>query len=63
MGVKGSKLYRRVFVMGCILDSKGCKVSSCGQGRHRSDYIETQADLRRPRAYMSEGSFSYVAAQ
>ena len=37
------------------LSKKGCKISSCGQWRLWSDYMDAQADLRW--AHMPEGMF------
>ena len=47
-----------------ILNSQGCKVSSCGQRRLWSDSVESQrADLSLRWVQISEGTFSHVAAQ
>ena len=51
----------RIFT-GRILDSLGCKVSSCGQRRLWSDCVDAQADLSLCWAHMSSGTFSHVAA-
>ena len=51
----------RIFT-GCILDSQGCKDSSCGQRRLWSDCADAQADLSLRWALMSEGMF-HVAFQ
>ena len=47
---------------GRILDSQGCKVSSCGQRRLWSDCADAQADLSLRLEHISEGTFSHVAA-
>ena len=44
----------------CILDSHGCKLSSCIQRRLWSDYVAVQADLSLRWAHISEGTFSQV---
>ena len=43
-----------------VLDSQGCKVSSCAQRRLKSVCADAQADLSRRWAHMSEGTFSHV---
>ena len=40
----------RVFIW-CILDSQGCKVSSCKQRRHWSDWVDAQTDFSLFYAY------------
>ena len=45
-----------------IFDSKGCKVSSCGQRILRSDCADAQVDLSLRWPYMSEIMFPRVAA-
>ena len=45
-----------------ILDSQGCKVSSCGQRRLLSDCADG-SDLSLRWAHMSEGTFSHIATQ
>ena len=47
---------------GRILDSRGCKVSSCGQRRLWSDCANAQADLSLRWAHMSDGRCSHVEA-
>ena len=46
---------------GSILDSQGCKVSSCRQQRLWSDCTDVQADQNLCWVHMSEGMFSYIA--
>ena len=48
---------------GRIFDSEGFKVSSCGQRRLWSDCADVQADWSLHWAYMSESTFSQVAAR
>ena len=43
-----------------ILHSQGCKVSSCGQRRLKSDCADAQADLSLRWAHMREGTFTHV---
>ena len=45
-----------------LLDSTGCRVSSCGQWRLWSDCVDAQADLSLRWAHTSECTFSNVAA-
>ena len=40
-----------------MLDSQGCKVTSCEQWRYWSDYTNALADLSLRCAYMREGTF------
>ena len=51
----------RIFT-GRNLDSRGYKVSSCGQRRLCSDCAEAQTDLNLHWAHMTKGTFSNVAA-
>ena len=51
----------RIFT-GRILDSKGCKVSSCGHRRLWSDCADSQADLSLPYMHMLDGTFSHGMA-
>ena len=51
----------RIFT-GRILDSEGCKVSSCCQRRLWSDCADAQADLILCWAHMAEGTFSHNEA-
>ena len=44
----------------CILDSQGCKVSSCGQRRLWSDCADAQADLSLRCAQISECTLQTV---
>ena len=44
-----------------ILDSQGCKVSSCGQRRLISDCADAQADMSLRWAHMSNSTFFDVA--
>ena len=44
-----------------ILDSIGCKVSSCGQRRLWSDCADAQSDQSLRWAHMSEGTFYHAA--
>ena len=43
-----------------ILDSHGCKISSCGQRRLKSDCTDAQSDLSLRWTHMSKGTFSNV---
>ena len=52
----------RVFT-GCCLHSQGYNVSQCGQRRLRSYCADALVDLSLRWVLMSEGMFSYVAAQ
>ena len=45
-----------------MLDSQGCKVSSCEQRRLRSDCANAQSDLSLRWAHMWGGTFSHVVA-
>ena len=45
-----------------MLDSQGCKVTSCGQRRLLAYCMGAQADLSLHWAHMSEGTYSHVAA-
>ena len=51
----------RIFT-GLFLEIQGCKVSSCGQRRLRSDCADAQADLSLRWRHMSEDTVSHVAA-
>ena len=48
---------------GRILDSQGCKVSSCRQRGPWADCADAQADLNLRWAHTSEGSFFHVETQ
>ena len=50
-------------VTGRILDSQGCKVSSCEQRKRWSDCADALVDLSFRRAHMSEGNFSDATTQ
>ena len=52
----------RIFT-GCILDSQGVKVSSCGQRKLRTDCADAPADLNFRWSHISEITPSYVAAR
>ena len=52
----------RIFT-GCILDSQGCKVSSCRQRWLWSDCADAQADLSISLALMLYDTFSHIATQ
>ena len=43
-----------------ILDSQGCKVSSCGQQSLWSDSTGTQADLNLRLMHISDGTFYHI---
>ena len=45
-----------------ILDSQGCKVSSCGRRRLWADCANAQADLSLRWAHVSECTFSHIVA-
>ena len=50
----------RIFA-GRIVDSQGCKDSSCGQPELKSVCADAQAGLSPGWMHMSEGTFSHVA--
>ena len=61
--VRPAKIQIRLHIQtGRILDSLGCKVSSCGQRRLSSDCADAQTDLSLLWAHLSEGTFSPIAA-
>ena len=59
--VRRAKIQIRIFIKR-ILDSQGCKISSCGQRRLWSDCTDAQDDLNLRRAYMSASTFANVMA-